>query len=61
MTPEQKAHRNAWQDALREAERKYRWALETYNDEIREARKTFDTETATANKAYFGGLEKLRG
>lgn len=60
MTPEQSAHRKVWQDALAEAERKYRWALENANDAMRAARTTYDAEKAAADKAYFTGLEKLR-
>jgi hypothetical protein len=54
MTPDQKLARDLWKEDLRQAENRYRRALETYNDCIQEARKVYDAEIAIANSSYFG-------
>lgn len=59
MTQEQRRARAKWDLDRNEAERIYRWALESYNDGIREARKVYDAAMAAADKEYFRTLETL--
>ena len=59
MTPEQRAIKQRLEDARWQAECTYNRALETYNDNLRDARKTFDAALAAADKQFRAELAAL--
>lgn len=59
MTPEQRAIRERRDAAIAEADRKYRWALETASDEMREARQTYNREMVAAQELWRKEMAEL--
>jgi hypothetical protein len=52
VTPQQIASRKKRDEAITKAERDYTWALESYNDGIKEARQVYDRAVAAAQEQW---------